>query len=71
MDKFMLFKRSFDSLFLLVFAVFTPSAWAEGEGLVIDVRTGQYKDLSYDSLSDKGLTWKAVSYTHLTLPTKS
>jgi len=58
MDKFKLFQRSFDSLFLLVFAVFTPSAWAEGEGLVIDVRTGQYKDLSYDSLSDKGLTWK-------------
>ncbi len=28
-------------------------------GLVYDAKIGQYKDLSYDALSEKGLTWKA------------
>ena len=48
-----------------------------------DKKTGHYKSLSYDAITDQGLSWQdraklfggetvyyeAVSYTHLTLPT--
>ena len=39
--------------------MFIPGfVWAGQDGLVFNAKLGHYKDLSYDALSDKGLSWK-------------
>ena len=48
--------NAFALLFVLI-AMTSQSAGAE-EPLIIDKNTGQYKDLSYDALTDKGLSWQ-------------
>ena len=58
MKKITLFNRFLVLVSLFVFADFSSLSWAEDAMLKIDARTGQYRDLSYDALSDKGLTWK-------------
>ena len=48
--------NAFALLFVLI-AMTAQSAGAE-EPLIIDKNTGQYKDLSYDALTDEGLSWQ-------------
>ena len=48
--------NAFALLFVLI-AMTSQSAGAE-EPLIIDKNTGQYKDLSYDALTDEGLSWQ-------------
>ena len=58
MEKITLFNRLIVLVSLFILAGFSSLALAEDPMLKIDARTGQYRDLSYDALSDKGLTWK-------------
>ena len=48
------------SVFASLFVLVTSTAHSEDteEPLVIDKNTGQYKDLSYDALTDVGLSWQ-------------
>ena len=48
--------NAFALLFVLI-AMLAQSLGAE-EPLIIDKNTGQYKDLSYDTLTDEGLSWQ-------------
>ena len=48
--------NAFALLFVLI-AMTAQSTGAE-EPLIIDKNTGQYKDLSYDALTDEGLSWQ-------------
>ena len=57
MEKITLFNRLLVLVSLFIFAGFSFLALAEDAMLKIDAKTGLYKDLSYDALSDKGLTW--------------
>ena len=45
-------------LILIIFLFSNPLSRASEKGLVYDMKIGQYKDLSYEALSEKGLTWK-------------
>ena len=58
MEKITLFNRLLILVPLFILAGFSSLALAEDVILKIDSRTGQYKDLSYDALNDKGLSWK-------------
>ena len=48
------------SVFASLFVLITSTAHSEDteEPLLIDKNTGQYKDLSYDALTDVGLSWQ-------------
>ena len=48
------------SVFASLFVLITSTAHSEDteEPLIIDKNTGQYKDLSYDALTDVGLSWQ-------------
>ena len=58
MDKCIFPQRLFALIILIVFVVFNLTSRANDMGLVYDAQIGHYKDLSYDALSEKGLTWK-------------
>ena len=58
MDKCIFPQRLFALIILIVFVVFNLTSRANDMGLVYDAKIGHYKDLSYDALSEKGLTWK-------------
>ena len=58
MEKITLFNRLFVLVSLFILAGFSSLALAQDAMLKIDAKTGLYKDLSYEALSDKGLTWK-------------
>ena len=58
MEKITLSIRPLILAALFIHAGTSSPALAEAAILEIDARTGQYKDLSYDALNDKGLTWK-------------
>ena len=45
-------------LILIIFLFSNLLSRASEKGLVYDMKIGQYKDLSYEALSEKGLTWK-------------
>ncbi len=59
MDQYIFPQRLFVLIILIIFVVFNLPSRANDMGLVYDAKIGQYKDLSYDALSEKGLTWKA------------
>ncbi len=59
MDQYIFPQRLFALIILIIFVVFNLPSRANDMGLVYDAKIGQYKDLSYDALSEKGLTWKA------------
>ena len=59
MDQYIFPQRLFALIILIIFVVFNLPSRANDMGLVYDAKIGQYKDLSYDALSGKGLTWKA------------
>ena len=58
MEKITLFNRLLVLVSLFILSGFSSLASAEDAMLKIDAKTGLYKDLSYEALSDKGLTWK-------------
>ena len=49
---------TYTSLILIIFLFSNTVSRASENGLVYDMKIGQYKDLSYEALSEKGLTWK-------------
>ena len=59
MDQYIFPQRLFALIILIIVVVFNLPSRASDMGLVYDAKIGQYKDLSYDALSEKGLTWKA------------
>ena len=58
MDQYIFPQRLFALIILIIFVVFNLPSRANDMGLVYDAKIGHYKDLSYDALSEKGLTWK-------------
>jgi len=60
-DKLAFNSKPLAVLFFFFFTInmFIPGfVWAGQDGLVFNAKLGHYKDLSYDALSDKGLSWK-------------
>ena len=57
--KFYMFSRIAYALIIMIILVASSTvSRANEKGLVYDQKIGQYKDLSYEVLSEKGLTWK-------------
>ena len=58
MYNYTLFRIPFASIILIIFVFFNAVSRAGEKSLIYDLKIGQYKDLSYDALSEKGLAWK-------------
>ena len=57
--NFYMFSRIAYALIIMIILVASSTvSRANEKGLVYDQKIGQYKDLSYEVLSEKGLTWK-------------
>ena len=57
--KFYMFSRIAYALIIMIILVASSTvSRANEKGLIYDQKIGQYKDLSYDALSEKGITWK-------------
>ena len=57
--KFYMFSRiAYALIIMIILVVSSTVSRANEKGLIYDQKIGQYKDLSYEVLSEKGLTWK-------------
>jgi len=55
---YMLSRIAYTLMILIILVFSNTESRASENGLVYDQNIGQYKDLSYDALSEKGLTWQ-------------